>query len=143
VGKSAQQAIWLMAAALVAAPTAAAQERDVTPPQLTLSLTVRGFAVAPEPTPVVAKVRGTVINYTLSEAATVRFAIRRVLPRRRARLVGTLTRTGLAGENSLPFSGRIGRRPLPVGTYRLVARATDAEGNRSLPRRRTFYIAHW
>jgi hypothetical protein len=143
--RSGHRAILLAAGALLvpAAPAAALDERDTTPPELSLSLTVRGFALAPEATPVAAKVRGTVINYTLSEDATVRFAIRRVRSRRRSRLVGTLTRAGIAGDNSLPFSGRIGRRPLPVGAYRLVARATDAEGNRSRSRRVSFYIAHW
>jgi hypothetical protein len=34
-----------------------------------------------------------------------------------------------AGRRSTPFSGRIGRRPLPPGRYRATLRATDAAGN--------------
>jgi hypothetical protein len=48
---------------------------------------------------------------------------------------GTLTRKAAAGKNSLKFSGRIGRRKLRVGRYRLIVTARDAAGNTSQPRR--------
>jgi hypothetical protein len=38
------------------------------------------------------------------------------------------------------FSGRIGRRALKRGRYRLVLRATDAAGNRSRLRRISFRV---
>jgi hypothetical protein len=120
------------------------------------------FAVGPAPTAVSARrvPRGTVIRFRLSEAATVGLRIERALPgRRRGRRCvaptrglrrarrctryssrGTLLRVGRAGLGRLPFSGRIGRRPLAVGRYRVVAAATDAAGNRSAVRRRAFRI---
>lgn len=42
---------------------------------------------------------------------------------------GTLRRDAKAGRNRIAFSGRIGRRALPAGTYRIRVRATDAAGN--------------
>ena len=61
-----------------------------------------------------------------------------VMGKRRA--VGTLRRSGVAGANRVRFSGRIGRRALARGRYRLVVRATDAAGNRSATQSRTFRI---
>jgi hypothetical protein len=54
--------------------------------------------------------------------------------------VGTLTRSGTAGLNEIRFSGRIGRRALLAGKYRLAATATDAAGNHSQAHRATFTI---
>jgi hypothetical protein len=42
---------------------------------------------------------------------------------------GTLTRNGRAGANSVKFSGRIERRALKPGRYRVVISATDVAGN--------------
>jgi len=53
---------------------------------------------------------------------------------------GKLTRTGAAGGVSVPFSGRIGRRALPLGSYRTTLRAADMAGNRSARSRVTFRI---
>lgn len=125
------------------------------------------FRVGPGPTRLVqlsgrrrrAKV-GTVFRYTLSEAARVTIAIQQRKPgrragrrcrkqtrrnrsRRRCRLWptrGTLRRTGLAGRNRVPFSGRLGRKALKPGRYRAVLIATDAAGNRSAPKRLTFKV---
>jgi hypothetical protein len=55
-------------------------------------------------------------------------------------LRGTLTHAGLAGPNKLVLRGRLGRRALAPGRYRLVALATDAVGNRSAPMRTSFRI---
>jgi hypothetical protein len=57
--------------------------------------------------------------------------------RRRWVAAGTLRRSGIAGVNRVRFSGRIGRRALRAGTYRLILRATDAAGNvaKAKPRR--------
>jgi hypothetical protein len=58
----------------------------------------------------------------------------------RAMAVGTLHRQGSAGANRVAFSGRIGTRPLAAGTYRLTARAADADGNAAIPRQTTFHV---
>ena len=44
------------------------------------------------------------------------------------------------GPNSKRFSGRIGRKVLALGSYRVTLVATDAVGNASKPRRLTFKI---
>jgi len=44
---------------------------------------------------------------------------------------GALRRRAVAGPNTVAFSGRLGRRALPVGRYRARLVATDAAGNRS------------
>lgn len=109
-----------------------------------------------------AAARGTRFRYTLSEPARVTIKIQRALPGRRRqgscvrpspqlrgakpckryRTVGMLTRTGKQGQNSTTFTGRLGSRALPPGTYRAVARATDEAQNRSVPKRSSFRIVH-
>ena len=111
--------------------------------------------------------RGTRISYRLSLAATVKLAIQRrvngvrVRRRGRTRCVaasplrfrraprrlrctlyrtrGRLTRAGVAGPNRVRFTGRIGRRALPAGRYRVVAFAENGAG-RSASRRKAFRI---
>jgi hypothetical protein len=86
----------------------------------------------------------TRFRFRLSEAARVRITIQRVTgsgSHRRYRAVARVTRTGAAGANSTAFSRKVGRRLLHAGRYRAVARATDAAGNRSAPRRAAFRIA--
>jgi hypothetical protein len=104
-----------------------------------VTLTPRRFAVARRATAVTAARRGTRIRYTLSEPAAVTLRVQR-LAGGRVHAVGTLRRSGVAGANRVRFSGRIGRRALARGRYGLTVRATDAAGNRSLPRSRTFRI---
>jgi PKD domain len=105
--------------------------------------------------------RGATVRYTLSEAARVRFSVQRRTTGRRVgrrcvkttrrnrsrrrctRFVsvrGSFTHAGAAGRNRFRFSGRVRRRALRRGRYRLVARATDAAGNRSNVRRAGFRI---
>jgi 6-phosphogluconolactonase (cycloisomerase 2 family) len=142
---------------VVPPPTAA---ESIAPVVSGLTLAAR-FRVARAPTPVVARVRkGTMIRYTVSEAAAVRIVIQRAGPGRRAggkcskptralrnrprctRFVraGTLRRSAKAGANRHRFSGRIGRRALRPGRHRVVLRATDAAGNVSKPARRAFRV---
>jgi hypothetical protein len=102
------------------------------------------FAVARARTPLAARVaRGTRLRYTLSENARVVLKIQRALSGRpmRYRTVGTLRRTGVGGLNRMRFTGRIGRRALRPGRYRVVIRATDAAGNRSSPKTARLRIA--
>ena len=53
---------------------------------------------------------------------------------------GSATLTATKGANRRTFRGRLNGRALAAGRYRLVARATDAAGNRSAIRRAAFRI---
>jgi RTX calcium-binding nonapeptide repeat (4 copies) len=131
------------------------------------------FAAAPTMTPDVLRAArsgpavqagapvGATIGYSLSEAATVRFKVRRARRGRRAggrcvrprprnrgrprcvrfvRVPGSFRHVGVLGANSFRFTGRVGGRKLRRGRHRLVARAVDAAGNRSERRRTPFRI---
>jgi hypothetical protein len=105
--------------------------------------------------------RGTRVRYRLSEDASARFTVQRVVPgrrvgrrcvapnrrnrgRRRCRrhrsVPGSFSHRGIAGTNGFRFSGRLRGRKLRPGAYRLTIVATDAAGNRSAPRRGAFRI---
>jgi hypothetical protein len=108
--------------------------------------------------------RGTRFLYTLSAAATVRIAIDRILPGRRAsrserarcvaraskrrrgrpchryRWLGTLRVSKQPGRRSTSFTGVLWGRPLKQGRYRARLTATDAAGTRSNERRVGFNI---
>ena len=103
--------------------------------------------------------RGTTFRYELSGDASVTIAIAQQQRGRRVggkcakptaknrkrrsckRFVGRgiLTRFGTEGANTLPFSGRIGRKALRPGRYRATITATDREG-KSAPRSVAFRI---
>lgn len=104
---------------------------------------------------------GTKIAFALSEAATVKLSFERkaagrkrggkcVRPTRALRsakrcarwvAAGSLTRRDLAaGKRSVAFSGRVGRRALRVGSYRVKAVATDSGGLSSTPKRAGFRV---
>ncbi|HET6690251.1 MAG TPA: choice-of-anchor Q domain-containing protein, partial [Miltoncostaeaceae bacterium] len=51
----------------------------------------------------------------------------------RVRTLGAVRRNGRAGVNRFVITGRVGSKPLPVGSYRLVFVATDRDGQRSAP----------
>lgn len=53
---------------------------------------------------------------------------------------GTLVYTVRDGSNTLRWSGRIGRRAAPAGSYRAVATARDGHGRTSRPRSVSFRI---
>jgi len=94
---------------------------------------------------------GTSITYTLSKQSAETFTITRASAGRRVGtacrrptranhshractrwlMLGTFTRRGVAGPNRQRFDGRLRRRALAAGRYRLVARALDASGMRS------------
>lgn len=126
-----------------------------------LSLSRKRFAVGPKPTAVRARTgRGTTIRYILSEPAGVRLRIQRGLPGRRAgsrcrgttrRLlsaprctryhnVGSLLRKPGRVSQRVRFSGRIRRRALRPGLYRIVATASDLAGNRSKKKTARFRV---
>jgi hypothetical protein len=102
--------------------------------------------------------KGATVKYRLSEAATVTFTVERAVRgrKRKGRCVpgrrkgrscttykkvkGSFTHAGKAGANSLRFSGRLARKPLRRGRYRLVGTARDAAGNKSKAVRTSFQI---
>lgn len=104
--------------------------------------------------------RSGTLRLTLSEAATVRVRFDRKLPGRRTargrcvkprrakhgrrcaryRRIGTQARPGVGGANSLTIAGKVGRRTIPAGRYRLTIIATDAAGNASAPIRKTLTV---
>ena len=103
---------------------------------------------------------GTKLRFSLSEPAAVTITFlqaragRRVSGRcrtpsrsnqRRPRCtryvsVGSLRRRGVGGVNTVAFSGRIGRRALAPGSYRVSAVARDAAGNVSKTSTGSFVI---
>jgi hypothetical protein len=113
------------------------------------------FAVGAKSTLISAKAKkkkphvGTTLSYRLSEAATTTLAFDRIAAGRRkgtscvkptksnakakacTRYVraGTLTRGGPAGLATVKFTGRIGKKALALGRYRLTATAKDGAGN--------------
>jgi uncharacterized delta-60 repeat protein len=106
---------------------------------------------------------GARVSFSLTEAATVTFTVERksagrkvgkrcVKPTKKNRtrkrctrfvkVKGSFTRAGKAGKNSFKFTGRIGGKKLKPGSYRLVAVAKDAAGNKDkTPKRANFQIA--
>jgi 6-phosphogluconolactonase (cycloisomerase 2 family) len=134
-------------------PTA---RRDTVRPVLSrVSVFPRKFAVARavQRAATVAKriARRTTFRYRLSEAARVRFAIKRRAVRRRGRgcrkqrcirfkAAGALSQRGKAGRNRKRFNGRLNGRGLRPGFYRATLHAVDAAGNRSRARHVTFWV---
>jgi hypothetical protein len=85
---------------------------------------------------------GARLRFGLSERATVRIGVERRRPRAgwvRLRH-GPAPRMRAAGRVRIPFSGRIGRRALRPGRYRVAVRAIDVSGNRSRVARARFRI---
>jgi hypothetical protein len=85
--------------------------------------------------------RGTRVRVSLSEAASVRFVVRR---RSDGRRIGSFVRPAASGQSSVFFSGRLRVRgralSLAPGRYRLTLVATDPSGNRSAARRLSFRV---
>jgi hypothetical protein len=84
--------------------------------------------------------RGTRIQFTLSRGAPITFVVERARPKRRWRKVGGFTLAGLSGANSLAWTGRIGKRALKPGRYRLTTKA-GAAGPPAAPRARFRIVA--
>jgi hypothetical protein len=104
---------------------------------------------------------GSVVTYRLDEASTVTFTVekaargrrvgracrrptRRNRKRRRCtrlvRVRGSFTHQGAAGQNRFRFTGRLARKALRPGRYRLVGSPVDAAGNRGKRVARAFRI---
>lgn len=139
--------------------------KDTTRPGISnVSITRKRFRVGPNPTALSAARKtpaGTVFRYALSEAAQVTLRIERPTKGRKVgrsckkatrklrkkpsctRYVAagaTIKRNGVAGGNSITFSGRIGRKALRPGSYRATLGATDAAGNKATVRRVNFKV---
>ena len=101
------------------------------------------------------------IKYTLNEPATVAFTVERALSGRRsgkrcvkptgknakkkkctryAKVKGGFSHKGKKGTNRVTFTGKLGKKKLAPGTYRLRAVATDAAKNKSALKTRAFKI---
>ena len=65
------------------------------------------------------------IVFRLSRPTMLRVTVVRVYPT--CKRIGTFTVRGQAGVNRIRFRGRLGRRMLPTGGYRLIVRARGAE----------------
>jgi hypothetical protein len=75
----------------------------------------------------------------MNDKANVSLAVER-MSRGRHIAVVTLRRTGIRGENTVRFSGRIGRRTLKPGRYRVRITARTADGRHVGPRTLTFRV---
>jgi len=134
---------------------------DNTPPAVSaFKFSATTFKALPSGGSIAAVKFGTTVRYRLSERARVPFVVdvksrgRRsgskcVKPkpsnrRRNACVrwvkVGGFTHAGVKGENQFRFSGRVKRKALKPGNYRLVAVAVDAAGNKSKKLSRPFRI---
>jgi hypothetical protein len=82
-------------------------------------------------TPAVARTvaKGTTFSYTLSSDATVTFTIQRARPHKKFKTAMRLRRTVHAGANRTRFTGRVGRKVLKPGRYRVVIRAKNTAGS--------------
>jgi hypothetical protein len=70
--------------------------------------------------------RQTTLVFRLSRPAIVELVVTRIAPD--CRLVGKFRVAGRAGLNRVRFRGRIGRRVLRAGTYRVTARTLRSRG---------------
>lgn len=136
---------------------------DVTAPDVTgLALSRTRFRLGTALPSVAAVKTGTVIRFSISEAATVTLRFRRVLPGRRVggrcrkptrlnrsrrrctRLVlvrRSVSRAVQPGARRIRFAGRLSRRArLKPGRYRMTLTAEDAAGNVSMPDRGQFRL---
>jgi len=85
--------------------------------------------------------RAALFRYRLSEAATVRFTIkRRVKGHARYRRVGDFVQSGVAGRNTRRFRAKIRTRRLRPGRFLAMLGATDAAGNHSRVKKVAFRV---
>lgn len=83
--------------------------------------------------------RGGTVRFTLSEKASVTITIQRKRGRRYA-TAGSFKKSAAKGANRKAFGGKLAKRKLKPGRYRVRARATDAAGNRSKTRSASFRV---
>ncbi len=145
------------------APQPPTKGGDTTRPAITkLTLRPRRFAARSRGTTLTTRGKaGTRVGFRLSEAAKVRFTVARArigrrsgsscvaVTRRNRRgksctryvaVKGSASRSFKQGSRAVRFTGRMNKRRLPVGRYRLRLRATDGAGNHSPTRYTQFTI---
>jgi hypothetical protein len=93
--------------------------------------------------PIGAKITASVsvpatVTFTITSAKRLRCARKR--PRCRRSFSGKLVRTTAGGTLKLRFSGRVGSRALPAGSYRITAVAVGLTDRRSTLARSTFAV---
>jgi hypothetical protein len=84
--------------------------------------------------------RGGSVGFTLSEKAAVIVTIQRRRGNRTFAAIGSFKKAAVAGANRKRFGGKLAKRKLKPGRYRVRARATDAAGNRSKTRSASFRV---
>jgi hypothetical protein len=82
---------------------------------------------------------GTTVTWVLNQRASVRITVRKLRPGGRTTMVRSFTRKGITGENTARYSGRVGRRLLKPGRYRMTITAATKD-QRTAPRRLAFTV---
>jgi hypothetical protein len=82
---------------------------------------------------------GTTITWVLNQKATVRITVRKLQPHGRTTMVKSFTRKGIQGENTARYTGRVGRKLLRPGRYRVTITASTKD-QRSAPRTLPFTV---
>ncbi len=124
-----------------------------TSPKLTaVGLSASTFAVTAKPTARTSRTSagiplGTIFHLKLSENASALFTFTRKTTTRKGKKkaihyssTGTIAHSFKAGSHTFPFTGWIGGKPLPPGSYRVSISATDAAKHRSKAFTLTFTI---
>jgi hypothetical protein len=85
--------------------------------------------------------RGTLVSFTLSEAARVTLSFQRQHGTRFARVAGQVDKTLPKGRVRVRFNGLLaGGAALRPGVYRVIVDAVDASGNHAAPKRLLVYL---
>jgi CSLREA domain-containing protein len=116
------------------APSGGGTEAQTPPPDTTAPL-ISAAAISPATLK-----RRAGLRFTLSEPARVVVAIERARGRKFV-LVVRMRLNGVAGRNVANLARRLSGKRLKAGRYRATIVATDAAGNRSLPKRIKFRVA--
>jgi hypothetical protein len=82
---------------------------------------------------------GTTITWVLNQKASVRITVRKVSSRGRTTMVRSFGRKGIQGENTARYSGRVGRKLLKPGRYRMTITAATKD-QRTAPRTLAFSV---
>jgi hypothetical protein len=101
-------------------------------------VTPKSFDVVPGRRTSIGRRAGAKVIYSVSEAGTARFTVKRL--GRRGKVLGSFRYGAVRGRNALRFTGHLRRRALAPGRYVLVVRVVDLTGDRSRAKRIRFRI---
>lgn len=101
-------------------------------------MTPKSFDVVPGRRTSIGRRGGAKVIYSVSEAGTARFTIRRL--GRHGKVLGSFRYGAVRGRNALRFTGHLRGRALAPGRYVLVVRVADLTGDRSHAKRIRFRI---